>query len=89
MPRICFRHRESGRLVAQVEAEDLARIPATDDGVYAPSAADPGVYVYLLVERREFYYDQQGFLALVNLECVELPSQADAVPPRSADRPSA
>jgi hypothetical protein len=85
VPRLYFRRQESGRLIAKVQDEDLARIPATDDSVYAPSAEEAGAYLHLRVVGREFYYDQQGALALVSLECVELPSQPDALPPLLAD----
>ena len=68
-----YRHRETGRLVARVEGS--SNMPAPADHIYAPSAADAGAYSHLRVTGREFYYDQQGKLTLVKLECVEVTSQ--------------
>jgi hypothetical protein len=79
------RRQETARLIAQIQAEDSGLIPTVEDRIYAPTAEDAGVYAYLRVVGREFYYDQQGDLALVELECVELASMPDARPARLAD----
>jgi hypothetical protein len=74
MPRVEFHLQNTGRLVAQVEAEGHSIIPAVGDRIYAPSAADIGVYSHFRVAGREYYYDQHGNLALVRLECAEVSS---------------
>ena len=74
MPRVEFRLRETGRLVAHTEAADNAVIPIAGDRVYAPSATDAGVYSHYQVSDRELYYDQEGRLALIKLECFDVPS---------------
>ena len=74
MPRLCFRRQDSGGLIAEARAQGSSGIPAVDDRIYAPSAADPGVYSHHRVTGREFYYDQRGDLSLVTLECVEVSS---------------
>jgi hypothetical protein len=85
MPLLHCRRQETGRLIAQVRAEDSGHIPTVEDHIYAPNAEDAGEYAYLRVTGREFYYDQQGNLALVNLECVELLSMPDSLPGRPVD----
>jgi hypothetical protein len=80
MPRLCFRLQETGRLVAEVGPDQAVVIPAVEDRIYAPSAEDPGAYIRFRMVGREFYFDQQGGLALVNLECVELPEPPPAPP---------
>jgi hypothetical protein len=75
-------------LVAQVEGAGSAIIPAAGDRIYAPSVADTGVYSHHQVAGREFYYDQQGHLTLIKLECIEAPSQPVVVPARLADGPN-
>jgi hypothetical protein len=72
MPRLEFRGKGTGRLVAEVA--DTSIVPAAGDDVYAPTAADIGVYSHYRVAGREFFYDQHGKLALVRLECVEASS---------------
>jgi hypothetical protein len=74
MPRLCFRHQDTGRLIAEGEGNQAGVIPAIDDRIYVPSAMAPGMYANLRVAGRELYYDQRGALALINLECVELPA---------------
>ena len=54
-----------------------------------PLAEEPGVYVHCRIVGRDFYYDQQGILVLVNLACVELAVPPDAKPPLLADPPTA
>ncbi len=89
MIQLDFRRQESGRLIAQVEAESGSLVPATNDQLYVPLAEEPGMYAHCRIVRRDFYYDQQGILVLVNLACVELASQPDAKPHRLADPPTA
>lgn len=79
MPRLDFHHQETGRLLAEVQADGVSFIPVVDDRVYAPSADDAGVYSLFRIAGREFYYDQRGVLAHVNLTCVEVSS--DGRPP--------
>lgn len=67
MTRIEFRHRETSRLIVQVERSPV--LPLVGDRIYAPSASDIGVYDHLRVTGRAWYYDQHGNLALVSLEC--------------------
>jgi hypothetical protein len=78
MPRLCFRHQETARLIAEVESEQAVVIPVAEDRIYAPSADNPGVYAQFRIAGREFFFDQQGALALINLECVELSPPAVA-----------
>ncbi len=80
MPLLHCRRQETGRLIAQVQAVDPGLIPAVEDRIYAPTAEDAGAYVHLRVVGREFFYDQQGDLALVHLECVEVSSLLADVP---------
>jgi len=79
MPRLCFRHQETGRLIAEIRADQVMAIPGMDDRIYAPSATAPGTYAQFRVAGRELFFDQHGALAVVNLRCAELP--APSVPP--------
>ena len=85
MARLEFRNRETGRLIARAELGVSWIIPAAGDVIYAPSAEDTGVYSHQRVAGRQFFYDQQGHLSLVALECIEVPSQPVAVPSRRDD----
>lgn len=76
MPRLCFRHQETGRLIAEIGADRVSFIPSVEDRIYAPSVATPGVYAQFRVAGRDLFFDQQGDLALVNLECADIPASS-------------
>jgi hypothetical protein len=67
--RIDFCQEKSGALVAHAQIGEPSEIPCVGDLVYAPCSEDSGVYAYLRVSGRQFYYDQQGHLSTVRLTC--------------------
>jgi hypothetical protein len=73
MMRIDFCQEKSGILIAHAQVGEQAAIPCVGDLVYAPRSADSGVYAYLRVSGRQFYYDQQGNLTTIRLTCEDEP----------------
>lgn len=69
MPQLEFCREKDGPKIASVHAGDPAVIPGVWDLVYVPDDDDPRVYVHLRVSSRQFYYDQQGHVAMVRLIC--------------------
>jgi hypothetical protein len=67
--RIDFCRAKSGALVAHAQVGEPSEIPWVGDLVYAPCSEDSGVYAYLRVSGRQFYYDQQGRLSMVRMTC--------------------
>src|SRR5262245_29274285 len=68
-----FCQEKSGALIACAQAGEPAVIPRVGDLVYAPRWEDSGVYAYLSVSGRQFYYDQQGTLTMIRLTCKDGP----------------
>jgi hypothetical protein len=69
VPQLEFYREKDGPKIASVQADDPGVIPNVWDVVYVPDDKDPGVYAHLRVSGRQFYYDQQGNLAMVRLLC--------------------
>jgi hypothetical protein len=69
VPQLEFYREKDGPKIATVQSGDPGVIPGVWDVVYVPDDEDSGVYVHLRVSGRQFYYDQQGNLAIVRLLC--------------------
>jgi hypothetical protein len=69
VPQLEFCREQDGPKIASVQTGDPGAIPGVWDVVYVPDDKDPGVYAHLRVSGRQFYYDQQGNLAMVRLLC--------------------
>jgi len=72
VPQLEFCRDKDGPKIASVQADDPGVIPGAWDLVYVPDGEDPRVYVQVRVTSRQFYYDQQGHLAMVRLVCEDL-----------------
>jgi hypothetical protein len=69
MTQLEFWQEKAGRAIATLPARDIAAIPVVGDLVYIPDASDSGVYAYVQVRSRRFYYSQQGELTVIRLSC--------------------
>jgi hypothetical protein len=69
MTQLEFWQEKAGRAIANVPLHDVAAIPAVGDLVYIPDVKDSGVYAYVEVRSRRFYYSQQGELTVIRLTC--------------------
>jgi hypothetical protein len=72
VPQLEFCREKDGPKIASVQAGDPAVIPSDRDLVYVPDGEDRRVYIHVRVSGRQFYYDQQGHLAMVRLICEDL-----------------
>jgi hypothetical protein len=69
MTQLEFWQEKAGRAIATVPAGDPAVVPAVGDVVYIPDANDSGIYAFVEVRGRRFYYSQQGELTVIRLSC--------------------
>ncbi len=69
MTQLEFWQEKAGRAIANVSVSEVTAIPAVGDVVYIPDAKDSGVYAYVEVRGRRFYYSQQGELTVIRLSC--------------------
>jgi hypothetical protein len=77
MTQLDFCREYDEQAIAHAHADESAPIPGVGDCVYVPEEQESTVSVYVKVEDRRFYYDQQGHLATVRLTCRVLPHQEE------------
>jgi len=81
MTRLEFWKEEERQVVANVQAGEPAFIPDIGDRVYIPDSEDSGVYAYVKVTGRQYYFSQQGELAMIRLSCVTVDGDRAGSPP--------
>ncbi len=69
MTQLEFWHEQADRVVATITVRDQCAVPSVDDLVYVPDEKDSGVYAYVKVLGRRFYYSQSGELTMIRLAC--------------------
>jgi hypothetical protein len=69
MTQVEFWQEKADRVFANVEARDQGTIPSVGDFVYVPDERESGVYAYVKVTCRRFYYSQAGDLTMIRLAC--------------------
>jgi hypothetical protein len=69
MTQVEFWQEKADRVFANIQVGDQGTIPIVGDLVYVPDEIDSGVYVYVKVICRRFYYSQQGDLTMIRLSC--------------------
>jgi hypothetical protein len=69
MAQLEFWHEQADRVVANIAVRDPGTVPSVGDLVYVPDEKDSGVYAYVKVLSRRFYYSQAGELTMIRLAC--------------------
>jgi hypothetical protein len=69
MTQLEFWNESADQVVATVSVRDQNTMPSVGDLVYVPDEKDSGVYAYLKVVSRRFYYSQTGELTMIRLAC--------------------
>jgi hypothetical protein len=72
MTQLEFWHEQADRVVANITVRDQWAVPSVGDLVYVPDEKDSGVYAYIKVLGRRFYYSQSGELTMIRLACEPL-----------------
>jgi hypothetical protein len=72
MTQLEFYRVHDERAIAHAWLHEPQTIPNIGDCIYVPNAQESCAYVYVEVARRQFYYDQQGYLTTVRLTCDSL-----------------
>lgn len=72
MTQLEFWHEHADRVVANITVRDQFAVPSAGDLVYVPDEKDSGVYAYVRVLSRRFYYSQAGELTMIRLACEPL-----------------
>jgi len=69
MTQVEFWQEKADRVFANVQARDQSTVPSVGDFVYVPDEKESGVYAYVKVICRRFYYSQRGDLTMIRLSC--------------------
>jgi hypothetical protein len=69
MTQLEFWQEKADRVFANIPVRDQGMIPCVGDLVYVPDEKDSGVYVYVKIVCRRFYYSQVGELTMIRLAC--------------------
>lgn len=69
MIQLEFWQEKADRVFARITARDQTSIPNVGDHVYVPDSNDSGVYAYVKVVCRQYYYSQAGDLTMIRLSC--------------------
>jgi hypothetical protein len=69
MSQLEFWNEKADRVVANIPVRDQATVPSVGDLVYVPDEKDSGVYAFVKVVSRRFYYSQVGELTMIRLAC--------------------
>lgn len=69
MTQLEFWQENADRVFANIPVRDQNAVPCVGDLVYVPDAKDSGVYVYVKIVCRRFYYSQSGELTMIRLAC--------------------
>jgi hypothetical protein len=69
MTQLEFWHEKADRVVANISVREQGTVPCVGDLVYVPDVKDSGVYAYVKVLSRRFYYSQAGELTMIRLAC--------------------
>jgi len=81
MTRLEFWDEKERQVVANVQAGEPGFIPIIGDHVYIPHGEDSGVYAHVKVTGRQYYFSQQGELAMIRLSCEGLDGERTVSPP--------
>ena len=73
MTQLEFWHENADRVVANIPVREQCPVPSVGDLVYVPDEKDSGVYAYLKIVSRRFYYSQSGELTMIRLACDPMP----------------
>jgi hypothetical protein len=69
MTQLEFWREQADQVFANIPVRDQGAVPAVGDLVYVPDERDSGVYVYVKIVGRRFYYSQSGELTMIRLAC--------------------
>jgi hypothetical protein len=69
MTQLEFWHEQADRVFANISLREQATVPSVGDLVYVPDEKDSGIYAYVKVVCRRFYYSQTGELTMIRLAC--------------------
>jgi hypothetical protein len=69
MTQLEFWQEKANQVLANIPVRDQSAIPCVGDLVYVPDDKDSGVYAYVKVASRRFYYSQAGELTMIRLAC--------------------
>jgi hypothetical protein len=69
MTQLEFWQEKADRVFANVALRDQNTVPSIGDVVYVPDERNSGVYAYVKVVCRRFYYSQEGDLTMIRLAC--------------------
>jgi hypothetical protein len=69
MTQLEFWNEQADRVIANIPVRDSGTVPLPGDLVYVPDEKDSGVYAYVKVMCRRFYYSQTGELTMIRLAC--------------------
>jgi hypothetical protein len=69
MTQVEFWQEKADLVFATIQVSDQGTIPGVGDLVYIPDEKDSGVYAYVKVSSRRFYYSQRGDLTMIRLSC--------------------
>ena len=69
MTQLEFWHEKADQVFANIPVRDQCAVPSVGDLVYVPDETDSGVYLYVKVVGRRFYYSQSGELTMIRLAC--------------------
>lgn len=69
MTQLEFWNEQADRVIANIPVRDSDTVPSVGDLVYVPDEKDSGVYAYVKVVSRRFYYSQTGELTMIRLAC--------------------
>lgn len=69
MAQLEFWHEKNNQVFANLPIREQCPVPSVGDLVYVPDEKDSGVYVYVKVLGRRFYYSQTGELTMIRLAC--------------------
>ena len=61
--------KRQGQVLANIPVRDQSTVPSVGDLVYVPDEKDSGIYAYVKVVCRRFYYSQAGELTMIRLAC--------------------
>jgi hypothetical protein len=69
MAQLEFWHEKADQVFANIPVRDQSAVPTVGDLVYVPDEKDSGIYAYVKVVCRRFYYSQSGELTMIRLDC--------------------
>jgi hypothetical protein len=69
MTQLEFWQESTDRVIANIPARDQCAVPSVGDLVYVPDEKDSGVYLYVRIVGRRFYYSQSGELTMIRIAC--------------------